>query len=67
MPRRRRAMLHNTGDPLNAGDLRALVARLNDVHWPGDLPVEVITPLPPWDRRAVTLRVAAPTEGNNTV
>lgn len=62
VPRRRMAILCRTGQPLTAFDLRLLAKRLEQLGWLSGH-VDITTPLPPRDRRAVTIRVAAPTEG----
>lgn len=54
--------------PLNAGDLRLLVANLNRDGYSNAALVEIETPLPPHDRRIVnlTVRDSENTEGNTT-
>lgn len=52
--------------PLNAGDLRRVVANLNVGQYTDAALVEIETPLPPHDRRIVNLTVRdyENTEGN---
>lgn len=62
VPRKRMAVYCHTGNQLTAFDVRLLAKRLGQLGWLSGA-VEISTPLPPRDRRAVTIRVMAPTEG----
>lgn len=43
--------------PLCAADLHHISAQLKRLGYPGDCPVEIVTPLPPKDRRVVDVLV----------
>jgi hypothetical protein len=49
--------------PLCAGDLRTIARNLDHYGYPDECPVEIITPLPPRDRRIVDIVVTHQPQG----
>lgn len=49
--------------PLTAGDIRTIARNLDRLGYPDECPAEIITPLPPKDRRIVDIVVTDYTGG----